>query len=245
MTEPFADKLAQLSEEFVADQLQTLSKGGKSFDYPQWSECVARLNRVLGIGGWSLEVLEKWRDEVYPEWLCCHVMVTIHQQQGVPNETVMESIDAMEIAMTERTVSGKKVKIPVDLGDSWKGAVSNAAKKACWHWGLGLYLSRKQKAVEYEAAQADNDAQAKEQGWPDYTTRTARHSELLAHIRQLQERKLLKEDDGSALKSLDYGWPMTHENYNDYTARLEQIVEANAQALSDQPQSVELGSGGN
>lgn len=247
VTSPFGDKLEELGKEFAESQLESMSRDGRSFTYPKWSECVARLNRVLGPGGWSLEVIDQWRDDVYPDWYIAHVSLTVHVQPGVPHEVVRESIDAMEVAKyteNHKTKAGQ----PLDIGDTWKGAISNAAKKAAWHLGVGLYLSRGKAALEYDAKQADIDAKAdaaaQELGWPDHTTKVARHSELLAEIRRLQERSLLDDDDAETLKSLGYGWPMSSENFDDYTQRLESIVEQNAATQDAAPQSVELGQGG-
>ena len=40
----------------------------------------------------------------------------------------------------------------VDLGDEFKGAVSDALKKACQHFGVGLYLARDVEAIEVDEA---------------------------------------------------------------------------------------------
>ena len=42
---------------------------------------------------------------------------------------------------------------PVDLGNEFKGAVSDATKKAAQSLGVGIYLARSDEALELEAAE--------------------------------------------------------------------------------------------
>ena len=43
---------------------------------------------------------------------------------------------------------------PVDLGNEFKGAVSDATKKAAQSLGVGIYLARSDEALELEAAES-------------------------------------------------------------------------------------------
>jgi hypothetical protein len=47
-------------------------------------------------------------------------------------------------------VKRKKTGDPIDLGDEYKGAVSDAFKKACQQFGVALYLARSEDALSYE-----------------------------------------------------------------------------------------------
>jgi len=131
---------AQFSEAFPKEMERTLSKGGTRLTYIPVSEVINRMNRVIGLG-WSSEVIRVERDTLDPDFIVAHVRVTAH-------------IDG--ITVTKDGFGGQKIKRTkagdiVDLGDEYKGAVSDAFKKACQMLGIGLYLARAEEARDAEA----------------------------------------------------------------------------------------------
>ena len=119
-----------LSEQFPQEMEKRLNKGGASLTYIPVSEVINRMNKVLGVDGWSFTV-KTW--EQLGTSIVAHVTV---------NATINGSV------VTREGVGGQKIKIskqgdPVDIGDEVKGAVSDALKKAVQTLGVGLYLARK------------------------------------------------------------------------------------------------------
>ena len=136
-----SDIYTQLSEPFPKEMEKTLSKGGARLTYIPVSEVIARMNRVLGINTWSSKVVSVGRDHLDPDFIVAHV-------------TVIATIDGMTITkdgLGGQTVKRKKDGTIVDLGDEYKGAVSDAFKKACQMFGVGLYLARAEEAMGVEA----------------------------------------------------------------------------------------------
>lgn len=140
---------AELLAEAFDPKLLRVNKAKGNITYVAISEVIARLNRVLGVGGWSYEVLRLWESGeqatdtgAYPVWCMAHVRMTA-------------TVDGKPCSLDG--VGGQKVELlknnsgPVDLGDSYKGAVSDALKKAAQHAGVTLDLARGEEAVAFEA----------------------------------------------------------------------------------------------
>ena len=134
-------KSQQLAEPFPREMEKTLSKGGTRLTYIPVSEVIARMNRVLGINAWSSQVISVERDTLDPDCIVAHVRVTA----DIDGAVVMK--DGYGGQTIKRTKQGNIV----DLGDEYKGAVSDAFKKACQMLGVGLYLARAEEALEAEA----------------------------------------------------------------------------------------------
>lgn len=132
-----ADKLRA---EFPAGALKDLKKGNSTFTYVPASEVVARLNEVLGVVGWKTIESDAWIDRNNSDWVIAKYTITAR----VDGEWV------------ERTGwGGQKIKMsrdggPLDLGDEFKGASSDALKKAASHLGVALYLGRDEEMVAIE-----------------------------------------------------------------------------------------------
>jgi hypothetical protein len=126
------------TEPFPQEMERTLNKGGTSLTYIPVSEVVNRMNKVVGVGKWSLKVQS---------------FVEIGDSV-VAHVTVVATIDGDEV--TRDGVGGQKIKrikatgLAVDYGDEVKGAVSDAFKKAVQTFGIGLYLARSEDAIEIE-----------------------------------------------------------------------------------------------
>jgi hypothetical protein len=129
----------RLSEPFPQEMERTVNKSGTQLTYLPVSEIINRMNRIFGPTGWSHEVLSCGRDTTDPEWVIAHVRVRTANGG---------SHDGFGGGQIKRKKSGDIV----DLGDEFKGAVSDALKKACQHFGVGLYLARDVEAIEIDEA---------------------------------------------------------------------------------------------
>lgn len=139
-----------LSERFAEEAHRTLNKSGAKLTYIPQAEVVTRLNRVFGVDKWSMEIVQAYRDAADPDWVIAKVrlVATIAHADGVAT-VVREGVGGQKI---KRMKSGE----PVDLGDEFKGAVSDALKKAATLFGIGLYLARDEDAIEAEEEAAAN-----------------------------------------------------------------------------------------
>jgi recombination DNA repair RAD52 pathway protein len=118
---------------------RNVMKSGTRLVYLPISEIINRMNRIFGPTGWSHEVISCHRDAIDPDWVVAHVRV--HTSNG-------GSHDGFGGSQVKRRKTGEIV----DLGDEFKGAVSDALKKACQHFGVGLYLARDIEAIEIDDA---------------------------------------------------------------------------------------------
>lgn len=146
------DIYARLSEPFPAEMEKTRRKGGTELVYIPVSEVITRMNTVLGVENWNMKVVDVARDVLDPDFVVAHVRVVatidgkIVERDGFGGQTI------------KRTKAGEIV----DLGDEFKGAVSDAFKKACSTFGVALYLARSEEALEIEAAMSAPAAPAPE-----------------------------------------------------------------------------------
>ena len=132
----------QLSEPFPQEMERSVSKGGRALTYIPISEVIARLNKVLGVENWSSEIVSCGRDQHDPHWVIAHVRVTARIGDEVISK---DGIGGQQVKMT-------KAGQILDLGDEFKGAMSDALKKAVQQLGVGLYLARDVEALEIEEA---------------------------------------------------------------------------------------------
>lgn len=135
--------LADLSEPFPPEMERELRKGGATLIYIPISEVIARLNRVFGPYGWSTEIIKCERDALDPEFIVAHVRLTVKTETEWGPVVTKDGFGGQKI---KRTKNGDIV----DLGDEFKGAVSDALKKAAQQLGIGLYLSRSDEALNLE-----------------------------------------------------------------------------------------------
>lgn len=131
----------QFSQPFPKEMEKVLSKGGTRLTYIPVSEVINRMNRVIGVDGWSSEVIKVDRDALDPDFIVAHVRVVA----TIGSQVVTK--DGFGGQKIKRTKAGDIV----DLGDEYKGAVSDAFKKACQMLGIGLYLARAEEALEADA----------------------------------------------------------------------------------------------
>lgn len=133
----------QLSESFPQEMERNITKSGVSLVYIPVSEVINRLNKVLGVDKWSFTIVECKRDSIDPDYVVAHVRIDWYQ-----TDFACVSRDGFGGQKIKRTKAGAIV----DLGDEFKGAISDALKKAAQTLGVGLYLARSEDAIEIEQA---------------------------------------------------------------------------------------------
>ena len=130
-----------LKESFPAEALRELKKQGTSLTYIPVSEVISRLNNVLGAENWNIVESDCWIDSNHSEWVISKVTITA-------------SIDG--VISTRVGWGGQQIKMkrdgsgPLDLGDEFKGASSDALKKAAQAFGVGLDLARDEDMLALE-----------------------------------------------------------------------------------------------
>lgn len=129
-----------LNEAFPKEVERQLKKGGTSLTYIPVSEVISRLNKVLGYDGWAYEIIKCERDALDPEFIVAHVRLNVYGTDRFTSVTK----DGFGGQKIKRTKNGDIV----DLGDEFKGAVSDALKKAAQALGVGLYLARTEEAMD-------------------------------------------------------------------------------------------------
>jgi hypothetical protein len=158
------DIYPQLTEPFPREMEKILNKGGTALTYIPVSEVITRLNKVLGVDKWSFKIVRCERDASDPDFVVAHVRL-----EWTP--TVGEDFNIV----TRDGFGGQKIKRTkqnqiVDLGDEFKGAISDALKKAAQTLGVGLYLARSEDAIEIEQVIDASNAPLSEheQRWEDF-----------------------------------------------------------------------------
>lgn len=149
---------SHLSDVFPVEMERTITKSGTNLTYIPVSEVINRLNKVLGVDKWSFTILRCERDAIDPEFIVAHVRIDwYHSDFGCVSR------DGFGGQKIKRTKAGAIV----DLGDEFKGAISDALKKAAQTLGVGLYLARSEDAMEIEqvmdAEQGAQPVQVQEQ----------------------------------------------------------------------------------
>jgi hypothetical protein len=136
-----------LSEPFPSEVERKLKKGGTSLTYIPVSEVITRLNKVLGFDGWAYQIIKCERDALDPDFIVAHVRLDVFPHSDKFTSISKDGFGGQKI---KRTKQGDIV----DLGDEFKGAVSDALKKAAQALGVGLYLARTEEAMEAVEAQS-------------------------------------------------------------------------------------------
>lgn len=131
----------QLTEPFHPEVERTITKSGTSLTYIPVSEVINRMNKVLGVDKWSMTVIKCERDAIDPDFVVAHVRLEYVSGDGA--NIIRDGIGGQKIKRTKQGTI-------VDLGDEFKGAISDALKKAAQTLGVGLYLARTDDAIEIE-----------------------------------------------------------------------------------------------
>lgn len=144
MTSTNSTEIARLlSEPFPEEMERVIVKSGVELVYLPISEVINRLNRVLGVENWSFEIIDVRRDAIDTDEIIAHISLVAK----IGNETVVKHGFGGQSVKRQR-----KDNKPVDLGNDFKGAVSDALKKAAQQLGVGLYLARSADAMDAEDA---------------------------------------------------------------------------------------------
>ena len=133
-----------LTEPFHPEVERVVTKGGMPLTYIPVSEVINRLNKVLGVENWSFEIVSCARDLADPDYILAHVRITYNVDGSKP--IIRDGFGGSKV---KRAKQSSQI---VDLGDDFKGAVSDALKKAAQTLGVGLYLARSDDAIEIEMA---------------------------------------------------------------------------------------------
>lgn len=141
--------LQQFSEPFPKEVERTLKKGGANLIYIPVSEVITRLNKVVGPDNWTSEIIRCERDSLDPDFIVAHVrlVITFEGEDGFQKMVAKDGFGGQKI---KRTKNGDIV----DLGDEFKGAVSDALKKAAQQLGIGLYLARTDEALAIDVEES-------------------------------------------------------------------------------------------
>ena len=126
------DNLLALALPFDKSVEASMVKGNTRLTYIPVSEVIYRLNEVLNYN-WSYTVQSCQRDPLDPDYIVAHVTMKVYN--GANDPVIRDGFGGVKV---KRTRDGQIV----DLGDEYKGAVSDALKKAAQSFGVGLYLAR-------------------------------------------------------------------------------------------------------
>lgn len=156
-----SDIYNRLSEPFPQEMEKIINKGGVNLTYIPVSEVLNRLNKVLGVDKWSMTIESCQRDLADPDFVLAHVRIN-----WFVSDFVCVTRDGFGGQKIKRTKAGAIL----DLGDEFKGAISDAVKKAAQAFGVGLYLARSEEAMEIEQAiEASNTPPSEhESKWEDF-----------------------------------------------------------------------------
>jgi hypothetical protein len=132
-----------LAEPFSEEMEKILVKSGVQLVYLPISEVINRLNKVLGVDSWSFEIISVRRDDIDVDELVAHVSLSANINGKL---VIKHGFGGQSV---KRAKSTQK---PIDLGNDFKGAVSDALKKAAQQLGVGLYLARSADAMDAEEA---------------------------------------------------------------------------------------------
>jgi len=205
---------ARLSEAFPPEMLRF--HAGKKLTYIPVAEVIARMNRVLGVDGWNSEVVRIWREDDQPDWVLAHVRVTAI----IGGQTIIH--DGVGGQQVKKLRNGNGV---VDLGDEYKGAMSDALKKACQGFGVGIDLARTDDALAVEESYtAPVD---------DITPNPASSDNAMANAVSAETwetfQRHLKELDKGEKAALKEWWDSVYGEYGNPTATIsteDMIAEA-------------------
>ena len=148
-----SETLDSLKEPFPREVIRKLNKGGTSLDYIPVSEVIARLNRY--VPNWSIVDADAFISPADPNFVIGKVVLEVtfgYDENEKP-------ITRRHIGYGGQQIKFKKIdpknpdgpRATVDLGDEFKGAQSDAFKKAAQQLGIGLDLARTDEALQWDA----------------------------------------------------------------------------------------------
>lgn len=138
---PVGETYAQLRAPMATQKLQ-------GFDYITGEQAITRLNEALGPFSWSFVIVERFIQD--DELIVC-AELQVPGSDGLPQRH--QQFGSAQIKR------GRNSGDPVDLGNDWKAAATDALKKCATHVGVGLWLSDKSTARETAATSKARPAQ--------------------------------------------------------------------------------------
>lgn len=174
-------------------------KRTQGMDYIPIAEVVARMNEVMGVGKWRVEILktEGWGMRQTQQLGECpsHIVATVrvHLLDDETGEWTwgegMGGQDVNFFKVPDNAADNVFTKGPTNLGDAYKGACSDATKKALQQFGVGLELARDGQALDITEPTVD----------------------LVPYItRQVDGEDFLNEKQRAALKK---AWPLKYHEF--------------------------------
>lgn len=156
-------------------------KSTQGMDYVPIAEVVARMNEVIGVGKWRVEILntDTWGSKLTKQGTSpTHVIagVRVHLLDDETNEwTWSDGMGGQDVGFfntpREKWLKDKKYNKaqgsepngpdadvssgPLNLGDNYKGACSDATKKALQLFGVGLELARDGQVLDISEPTVD------------------------------------------------------------------------------------------
>lgn len=110
--------------------------GNKTFKYVPSDDIVDRMNQVF-MGDWSTEVVSS---EVINDQILIRVRVYAKDPRNTDSKTYFHEGYASQLIA--KYTQGAKTGQIIDVGNSYKSAMSKAIKTAVAKWGVGLYLEK-------------------------------------------------------------------------------------------------------
>ncbi len=112
--------------------------GGKTFQYAPTSDVVDRMNKTFK-GDWSTEVRSS---EIIEDQVLICVRIYVKDPSGNISDSHSYWHEGYSSQHLARYTFGEKKGQIIDLGNSYRSAMSKAIKAACAKWGVGLYLDK-------------------------------------------------------------------------------------------------------
>lgn len=127
----------KLAERWPEEETHILEKGGLRLSYVSGEQVTTRLNRVLGPGGWSFEIVEHGRDTESDEVWVIGSLTAYFGDHGPLYPVHRQQFGSAKIKRSRSTGQ------PLDIGFDLKAASTDAFKKCAAGLGVGLYLSER------------------------------------------------------------------------------------------------------
>lgn len=111
-------------------------QGGMTFKYVPSDDIVDRMNKVFR-GDWSTEVIES---EVVGDQVL--IRVRVYAKDPTNSDSKIYFHEGYASQLIAKYTQGPKTGQIIDIGNTYKSAMSKAIKTAVAKWGVGLYLEK-------------------------------------------------------------------------------------------------------
>lgn len=128
----------ELAKAWPPEETFSRNVGGTNLTYVTGEQVTTRLNKVLGVDGWSFRSLEHGLNAEADEiWVLGELTAFFLNSDGSLYDVVRQQFGSQKIKRSRQ--SGQ----PLDVGFDLKGATTDAMKKCASMIGVGLYLSER------------------------------------------------------------------------------------------------------